>query len=268
MTQLKIATYNINSVRLRINRVLDFLHNDNIDVLCLQETKVEDHLFPKDAFINAGYTHLYYNGEKSYNGVAIISRIPLHTPDKQFFYNDHARHISAILPDGTHIHNFYIPAGGDEPDTEINPKFLHKLSYLACMKAFFKEHHTTSSPLIMVGDFNIAPFEHDVWSHKQLLKVVSHTPIEVETLADLQNDLQWIDVAREFVPESEKLYSWWSYRSKDWRKGNRGRRLDHIWATPPLKDKITDFSIYSDLRDGEKPSDHVPVCIHYRIDNA
>jgi len=258
---MRIATYNINSVRLRIERVLDLLKNSNIDVLCLQETKAENSKFPESRFIDNGYEYCAFNGEKSYNGVAIISRVPLTNINIQEFVNTHARHISTDLPDGTSIHNFYIPAGGDEPDRDINPKFAHKLDYVDSMTEYFKSNHDENSKLIIVGDFNIAPYEHDVWSHKQLLKVVSHTPIEVEKLNSLKESINWIDVAREYIPESEKLYSWWSYRNKDWRKSNRGRRLDHIWVTNPLKPKLSKFEILSDLRNGEKPSDHVPVII-------
>ena len=261
---MKIATYNINSVRLRIERVLDLLSKHEIDILCLQETKAEDCKFPESKFIDNGYEYCYFNGEKSYNGVAIISKTPLNDIKKHQFVNSHARHISGTIADGTEIHNFYIPAGGDEPDRDINPKFAHKLDYLDCMTDYFESNYTNDNNLIIVGDFNIAPYENDVWSHKQLLKVVSHTPIEVDKLNKLKESINWIDVAREYIPESEKCYSWWSYRNKDWRKSNRGRRLDHIWVTTPLKTQLSNFEILNDLRDGEKPSDHVPVIIELK----
>lgn len=265
MNQITLSTYNINSVRLRLQRVKNHLIEQKVDILCLQETKVTDNLFPTAEFNALGYDHIYMNGEKSYNGVAIISRIPLSDCTKEFFCNDHARHISARLNNGTEIHNIYIPAGGDEPDPTINPKFAHKLDYLGALKNYFTTNYNKTAPLIMVGDFNIAPYEHDVWSHKQLLKVVSHTPIEIERLEAMRQSLDWIDVSRQFIPEDQKLYSWWSYRNRDWRKSNRGRRLDHIWVTPPLKDKIDDFAIHTDLRDGEKPSDHVPITLNIAL---
>jgi len=255
---IKISTYNINSVRLRVERVKNLLIGENIDILCLQETKTEDKHFPKEFFKDLGYES-YYSGEKSYNGVAILSKIPLEGIKTEEFINDHKRHISAFTPDGTEIHNFYIPAGGDEPNIDTNPKFKHKLDFCDNMSDFFTKNHKPSDKLIIVGDFNIAPYENDVWSHKQLLKTISHTPIEVEKLNNLKSSINWIDIAREFIPESEKLYSWWSYRNKDWRKSNRGRRLDHIWVTEPLKNNVKSFNILNDLRDGEKPSDHVPV---------
>ena len=115
--------------------------------------------------------------------------------------------------------------------------------------------------MILVGDLNIAPLEHDVWSHKQLLKIVSHTPIEVEKLTAMQNSIGWVDAMRHFVPADEKLYTWWSYRNNDWRATNRGRRLDHIWVTPPLAGSLKGMQIAQETRDWAPPSDHVPVIV-------
>ncbi len=258
---MRVATWNINSVRLRIGLLQDLMDEEKPDVICLQETKTPDEHFPVDAIKQAGYAHIHFNGMKGYNGVAILSRTPFTEPK---IYNrvgrEDCRHISVRFPD-FEIHNFYIPAGGDEPNREINEKFAHKLDFVDEMRDFFDENHTKDTPLIAVGDFNIAPLEHDVWSHKQLLKVVSHTPIEVEKLTAMQTALGWVDAVRNFVPEDEKCYSWWSYRNRDWKKSNRGRRLDHIWVTAPLKDKLTDYKIMSHVRDWEKPSDHAPVLI-------
>ncbi len=262
---MKIATWNINSVRLRREIVSKFLLENNIDILCLQETKTEDATYPKEFFDDIGYGHQHFSGQKSYNGVAIISKIPFETQDIIGHINDDKRDISVSFQlendEIVELHNFYIPAGGDEPDVDINPKFKHKLEYIDSVKNWFKKNRTPKNNIIIVGDFNIAPYEHDVWSHKQLLKIVSHTPIEVEKLNDMKSSIGFVDVAREFILESQKLYSWWSYRNRDWRKSNRGRRLDHIWVTEPLKSKVKNFEITTDLRDWEKPSDHVPVII-------
>jgi len=262
---LKIATWNINSVRLRIDLVKNILKNQDIDILCLQETKVVDDLFPIKDLEKIGYKHSYFSGEKSYNGVAIISKKPLSGITTHNFINEQKRHISAILPDGTELHNFYIPAGGDEPDPKINPKFKHKLDFCDEMARFFKKERSKFDKIIIVGDFNIAPLEHDVWSHKQLLKIVSHTPVEIEKMKNLKKTLEWIDTSREFVSIDKKLYSWWSYRNRDWRKSNRGRRLDHIWITSPLKKHLKDAYILTDERDRKKPSDHVPVIMEIDI---
>lgn len=258
---MKIATWNINSVRLRAPLVLDFIGEATPDVICLQETKTPDEHFPAQTFIDAGYEHLHFNGMKGYNGVAIISKIPFENPK---IYNrvskDDSRHISVKFPK-LELHNIYIPAGGDEPDREINEKFGHKLDFVDELSAFFKDNYTANDNLMVVGDFNIAPLEHDVWSHKQLLKVVSHTPIEVEKLDGMQRSLNWVDTSRHFIPEDEKCYTWWSYRNRDWQKSNRGRRLDHIWVTPPLQNTLKAHDIPSHFRDKEKPSDHVPILI-------
>ncbi len=257
---MKIASWNINSVRLRLARVLALLEAQNLDVLCLQETKVEDHLFPREAFEKAGYRHVHFSGEKSYNGVAIISRVPCTPLDTLALVNNDSRHIAVQLEQGIALHNFYVPAGGDEPDPEANPKFAHKLAYVEAMTEWAGTQNP-ADPLVLVGDLNIAPLPNDVWSHKQLLNVVSHTPAETKRLEALKQRLDFVDAARHFTPEEERLYSWWSYRNRDWRKSNRGRRLDHIWTTPALTSSLAACEILRDARDGEKPSDHVPVIV-------
>jgi len=260
---MRIATWNINSVRLRAETVKKFLLEHDIDILCLQETKVVDELFPKDFFEAAGYKHLLFSGEKSYNGVAIISRQKLEPDRKLEVVNKDKRHISAKVTIGkkkVELHNIYIPAGGDIPDPKLNSKFEHKLNYNKELAKWFAGN-SKKEEIIVVGDFNIAPYEHDVWSHKQLLTVVSHTPIEVELLEKFRQSRDFVDIARQFIPHTEKLYSWWSYRNQDWRKSNRGRRLDHIWATEGTAGKIKKFEIIKDARDYTQPSDHVPVIV-------
>ncbi len=261
---MKLATFNINSVRLRLNLALRILQHYDLDVLCLQETKTVDDTFPYKAFKNVGYPYIFHRGEKSYNGVAIISRLPMEESERLLFVNNHARHIATKFENNIELHNFYVPAGGDEPDVIINPKFRHKLDYVQAMEQWFQANRGSDHPMILVGDLNIAPLEEDVWSHKQLLKVVSHTPIEVEHFNRLQSSLKWVDVPRHFIPPTEKLYSWWSYRNRDWQKSNRGRRLDHIWVTPALQDNIGRAWIDPHWRSEEKPSDHVPVLLELK----
>ena len=265
---MKITTWNINSVRLRIDLVKRFLEMHAPDVLCLQEIKCTEDQFPAKAFAELGYTHQAVNGQKGYHGVATVSRAPLEKIEKREFCEmGDARHVSALLPGGARLHNFYIPSGGDEPDPVANDKFDHKLKFMTELTDWFSGMRQKKSLRhIMVGDFNVAPLPSDVWSHKQLLKVVSHTPIEVERLEGVQKSLEWLDVARELIPEPERLYTWWSYRARDWRKSNRGRRLDHIWVTPALRDEALSggadaFEIHYDARDWEKPSDHAPVSL-------
>ncbi len=261
---MKLATWNINSVRLRIDLVREFLEDVRPDVLCLQEIKVTNELFPRDAFIDMGYPHLAVNGQKGYHGVATISRIPLKKQTVREFCNKgDTRHISVTLEDDTEIHNFYVPAGGDEPNPDVNDKFQHKLDFLDEMTRWMKAWKLKDKARrVMVGDLNIAPLEHDVWSHKQLLKVVSHTPVEVERLDAVLKAGKWHDPVRHEQPEPEKLYSWWSYRAKDWEAANRGRRLDHIWVSPSLADKTSGTEILRDWRGKVKPSDHCPIVAH------
>ncbi len=258
---IKLATWNINSVRLRIDLVRSFLEDVQPDVLCLQEIKVANELFPRDAFVEAGYPHLAINGQKAYHGVATISRIPFKKEAaREFCAKGDTRHVSVTLEDDTEIHNFYVPAGGDEPDPAVNDKFQHKLDFLDEMTGWMKGWKLKDKARrVMVGDLNIAPLEHDVWSHKQLLKVVSHTPVEVERLDNVFKAGKWHDPVRHAQPEPEKLYSWWSYRAKDWAEADRGRRLDHIWVSPALADKTHGTEILRDWRGKEKPSDHCPI---------
>ena len=262
---LSIATWNINSVRLRSGLVEKLLTEHEPDILCLQEIKCMNDQFPAKVFNKLGYVYQAVHGQKGYHGVATVSKRPLSEINSVDYVSmGDTRHIATCFTAGgkmINLHNFYVPAGGDEPDPAINDKFAHKLDFVDEMTGWFKSHYDAQTPLIAVGDFNIAPYEHDVWSHKQLLNVVSHTPVEVEKLNRMKASLDWTDSSRAFVPEEEKCYTWWSYRNRDWKKSNRGRRLDHIWVTPPLKDKLINHKILREARDWDKPSDHVPLMV-------
>jgi exodeoxyribonuclease-3 len=258
---MNIVSWNINSLRLRLPLLKKFIEEANPDVICLQEIKVSDEHFPHLDVRALGFEFVEFSGEKSYNGVAILSKFPLTKIEKIDIENyGHKRHISAALQTKqgeVFLHNFYVPAGGDIADILLNPKFDHKLKFIDWMSKYFAPQK--DKKIIIVGDMNIAPLEHDVWSHKQLLKIVSHTPIEVEKMTNLQKTLNWIDTHRHFVDANEKLYSWWSYRAQDALGANKGRRLDHIWATPNLKNQIKSMKIYRDFRGENQPSDHVPI---------
>ena len=257
---MRIATWNINSIRLRIQLVIDFIKEYDIDVLCLQETKTEDQFFPSGAFAEVGWPHQEFRGEKCYNGVAIIAREPLRdSQHNSWAGKTDCRHISAVAANGVRIDNFYVPAGGDVADPDENPKFAHKLKFIDDMT----KHFLTNRPKrqILVGDLNIAPLAEDVWSSKQLLKVVSHTPVETDAFKKMIVDGGWHDAVRGYFGAHAKLYSWWSYRARDWAASDRGRRLDHILVSHDLADSVKDVSIYRALRSAKKPSDHVPVVI-------
>ena len=256
---MKIVTWNINSIRLRIDLIAKLAREEDPDLILLQETKVENISFPEEACRNLGFDHLFFDGEKSYNGVAILSKIPFDSQFSLKFYNEHKRHVAVKIKD-IEVHNFYIPSGGDIPDTEINNKFLHKLEYLKELKEWFRlNRETNRDKIILAGDLNIAPLEHDVWSSRQLRNEVSHTDVERKLMMDIIKDFSWQDIGRNFVPKEQKLYSWWSYRNRDWSKSNRGRRLDHIWLSEALAGQCREFSILKEARSYARPSDHVPV---------
>lgn len=260
-----IATWNINSVRLRLPLVERLLRDHAPDVLCLQETKCPNDQFPEKAFRALGYEHIALHGQKGYHGVATISRVPFEDIVRQDFCAvGDARHLSTRLVAGDRrirIHNLYVPAGGDEPDPAINPKFRHKLDFVEELRLMNAEAEPGVSALL-VGDLNIAPLEADVWSHKQLLKVVSHTPIETEGLLRAQGEGNWTDMMRRHVPEGE-LFTWWSYRNRDWTISNRGRRLDHVWGSHDLAPQLETVEVLSEARSWDRPSDHVPVIARF-----
>ncbi len=258
-----LATWNINSVRLRADLVLKLMAEEAPDVLCLQECKSPVDKIPMEAFAAVGYGHVVARGQKGYNGVAILSKLPMQEVGAHDFAAlGHARHIAGRLENGVTVHNFYVPAGGDVPDREVNEKFGQKLDYLTDMRDWFRDNRPEKA--ILVGDLNIAPREDDVWDHKKLLKVVSHTPIEVDHLADTQEAGGWVDVTRRDIPDG-RLYSWWSYRARDWDAADKGRRLDHVWASPDIANAAHSSRILRDARGWEKPSDHAPVFARFDL---
>ena len=252
-----LATWNINSVRLREALVSRLMTEETPDVLCLQECKCPVDLIPLEGFRALGYNHVVARGQKGYNGVAILSKLPISDAGGHDVATwGHARHVAARLDNGVTIHNFYVPAGGDIPDREQNLKFGQKLDFLTHMRDHF--HGEKPEMAVLVGDLNIAPREVDVWDHKALLKIVSHTPVEVDHLGQVMDSGNWQDITRKDIPEG-RLYSWWSYRSPDWHNADKGRRLDHVWATPDIANAAHSSRILRPVRGWEQPSDHVPV---------
>jgi exodeoxyribonuclease-3 len=258
-----IATWNINSVRLREPIVTRLMAEEAPDVLCLQECKCLAEQIPAEAFEQLGYRWRVASGQKSYNGVAILSKRPIFPAGSvDFAALGHARHVAARLDDGTVIHNLYVPAGGDIPDRDQNVKFGQKLDFLTHLRDWF--HTERPQRAILVGDLNIAPREDDVWNHKALLKIVSHTPVEVEHLGQAQEAGRWVDITRKDIPDG-RLYSWWSYRAPDWDSADKGRRLDHIWATPDIAGAGHGSRILRAARGWDQPSDHVPVLASFDL---
>ncbi|WP_188053291.1 exodeoxyribonuclease III [Sphingosinithalassobacter sp. CS137] len=260
---IKIASWNINSVRFRIGIVERFLTEESPDILCLQETKVIDGDFPAAAFRELGYEHIVVHGQRMHHGVAIVSRVPLTEDDRlDWQANGEARHVGVRLANGLRLENVYVPAGGDVPDREANPKFGQKLDFIERMTRWSE---ALKVPTLLVGDFNIAPLECDVWNHKALLDVVSHTPIEVEALGRMQAAHDWVDLGRRFIPAPERCFTWWSYRAKDWAASDRGRRLDHMWASREVAAAATGHKVHESCRSWLKPSDHVPLVTEFAL---
>jgi len=264
--RVAISTWNINSVRIRVDLVARFLLQAGPDTLCLQEIKCPTELFPREAFARLGYPYQAVFGQKGYHGVAVLSRRPF---DQVFSWGfcgrGDGRHVAVRFAEpgllGLTLHNLYVPAGGDVPDPELNDKFAHKLAFVDEMAERFAAGAREPGPAVLVGDLNIAPLENDVWSHRQLLKVVSHTPVEVAGLSRVLEAGGWIDTARALIPAREKAYTWWSYRSPDWASADKGRRLDHIWISPDLEPALAGIGVCREARGWERPSDHVPATV-------
>lgn len=261
---MKLVTWNINSVRLRLDQLRLLSETVAPDVVCLQETKVRDALFPLEDIRSLGFSYVHFRGEKSYNGVCILSKRPfVETFALSWCGREDKRHVGVCFEDGLELHNFYIPAGGDEPDAAKNPKFAHKLQFLDEMTDWCRRQHleNPNSKRIMVGDFNIAPLETDVWDHKKLKNIITHTQTERDRLNALQQSADWVDAMRTHIPPDEKCFTWWSYRARDWKAANKGRRLDHVWVSPALGSQTVRAKVLLELRGLEKPSDHAPVLV-------
>jgi exodeoxyribonuclease-3 len=257
---MKLVSWNINSVRLRIDQVIRFLYDEKPDVLALQEIKCQTHEFPKQPFIDAGYSHFHICGQKGWHGVALVSKHPFEILETPTHCKRGEARAQAINIEGITVWNFYIPAGGDTPDRVENIKFDHKLEFYERLTQDLKawDHQ---KPLILMGDLNIAPGEFDVWNHRHMLKVVSHTPIELETFGAMVTAGQFFDPFRVSYPNPQKIFSWWSYRSADFRVSNRGLRLDHILLNPRAHQLYPKSKaiIFDAIREWKQPSDHAPI---------
>lgn len=259
---LRIASWNINSVRTRIGLLARVVKAWKPDVMCLQEIKCAPEDFPQKACEQMGFSHQFIRGVRGQGGVAILSRSPfISTGGLDWCGRTDGRHAIATIEGDIEIHAFYVPAGVPIPDPELNPKFAHKLQFLDDMAIWSRKLAKTPAKRILVGDLNVAPLPNDVWSHKQVLKDVSHTPAETTRLDKVLKAGKWVDAERHFVPEDQPLFTWWSYRAHDWKAINRGRRLDHVWVSPALKPALRSMAILREARDWPNPSDHAPVMI-------
>jgi len=268
MSSFVLATWNVNSIRIRLDILAKLVKEYAPDVICLQEVKAKEEDFPFEAIELLGYKSVALYGMAGYNGVAILAKSALKNICKRDWVGKKdARHIAATIFDDIEINNIYVPAGGDIPDPVVNISFAHKLCFMDDIAEYYEQNRADlkNKKMILCGDFNVAPKENDVWNHKQLLKIVSHTPIEIERLTRMFNSLDFVDAIRKFYPEKEKIFSWWSYRNPNWQKNDKGRRLDHIWVTQNLEERLVSVKILKEFRLLERPSDHVPVLVELKL---
>lgn len=258
--RLSVVSWNVNSVRLRIDQIARFLQQADADVVCLQEIKCQSPEFPHQVFADLGYPHILVTGQKGWHGVALVSRYPFDTLETPAHCRRSEARCQAISINGVELWNFYIPAGGDVPDRALNDKFDHKLEFYERLTRAL-DTYPKDKPLLIAGDLNIAPGEFDVWSHRQMLKIVSHTPAELEAFGNFVTAGNLHDPFRDAYPDPEKIFTWWSYRAADFRKSNRGLRLDHILLNPALRSQAASVSavIHDTVREWERPSDHAPI---------
>jgi len=257
---MRVATFNVNSIRIRLHCLERLAAEAAPDVICLQETKVPDADFPYAEAERLGYPHVAVRGEKSYNGVAVLSKQPFEAEERwDWWGKSDSRHLKLLFPDAFELHVFYVPSGGPDPDPEKNPKFAHKLGFLDEMTAWARDDRVADRKVAILGDFNVAPLETDVWNHKKIKRQVGHTPLESEKMATLLDAGGFVDVGRHFVPPEEFLFTWWGYRHPQSFQKNYGWRLDHLWITPPLARHLQGHEVLASARAWERPSDHVPV---------
>ncbi|MGB3574382.1 MAG: exodeoxyribonuclease III [Phormidesmis sp.] len=261
---MKVTSWNVNSIRTRLEHVTQWLQSNGVDVLCLQETKVIDKDFPEQAFTDIGY-HAYFYGQKSYNGVALISKEPLSDVQMGFSavidqdtvgdLDDQKRVISGMIGD-VRVVNLYVPNGsaiGSE-------KYAYKLSWLALLKQYLSLQLAAHSKLNVCGDFNIALENKDIYTDKSRDKHIMSSPVERETLRDVLS-IGLSDAFRKFTAAGGH-FSWWDYRTNSFAR-NTGWRIDHHYLSPELYDQATSCTIDTAPRALERPSDHTPVTVEY-----
>ena len=259
---MRIATWNVNSVRTRLDQVCAWLQREQPEVLCLQETKVADDLFPREAFTELGY-QLAISGQKAYNGVAIASRLPLEDVQIGFAavvgdaaapFVEQKRVISALV-DGIRVLNLYVPNGS----SLSSDKYSYKLAWLSCLQDYVKHVLEQGDPLCMVGDFNIGPEARDIHDPERLSGGIMASEAERHALqAVLGTELQ--DAFRQFEGGSGH-WSWWDYRTGAWER-NQGWRIDHIYLCEQLQGCATGCRIDQQVRGNQQPSDHAPVVVN------
>lgn len=261
---MKIATWNVNSIRTRLTHVTQWLQENPIELLCVQETKVVDDQFPHEAFAEIGY-QTYVYGQKSYNGVALISRCPLEavslgfgavlSADQVGDLDDQKRVISGVI-DGVRVVNLYVP-NGSAIDSD---KYVYKLRWLKVLRDYLETLLQQSPNLLVCGDFNIALEDIDIHDPKNRAKQVMATDAERDALRHVL-EIGLSDVFRKFTPDGGQ-FSWWDYRTGAFRR-NAGWRIDHHYVTQELYDRARSCTIDVEPRKLTQPSDHTPVIVEF-----
>jgi exodeoxyribonuclease-3 len=261
---MRIASWNVNSVRTRLEQVLAWLREERPEVLCLQETKVDDPLFPHQPFAELGYS-ASISGQKAYNGVALLSRRPLEdvrigfsgllTDDAEAARLDDQKRVISARLDGLRILNLYVPNG-----SSLNSdKYTYKLQWLECLSRYLAAQAAQGEPLVMLGDFNIGPEDRDLPNPERQTGGIMASAAERQALSKVLGD-RLHDVFRVFEPESGH-WSWWDYRSGAWER-DQGWRIDHIYLEAELLELATGCLIHKATRGNAQPSDHVPVVVN------
>lgn len=254
---LTLVTWNVNSLRARLETVTRWLQEYRPDVACLQETKVADEQFPREPLEALGY-QIAMHGQRTYNGVAILSRLPLVdvAPGFDGKGGDEQKRLIAATMDGIRVVNAYIP-NGQEVGSE---KFAYKLDFFKQLKRYFDRHHTPKEPVVLVGDFNVAPAPEDVFDHEEMDGQVCYHPDERKALEKLRS-WGFVDQFRRLHPEPG-YYTWWDYRQASFQR-DRGLRIDHVWTSPALTPRTEACWIDRDERARDKASDHAPVVVTF-----
>ena len=251
--EFSIATWNVNSIRARMELLLEWLLESSVDVVCLQETKVKDDEFPIEEFKEMGY-HIAVKGQKAYNGVCILSRYPFKEIKKDFDEIEHGqKRILQVSIEDITIINAYFPQG-KIPESEY---FYYKIDFIEGLRLYLdKNFNPMEDKVILLGDFNVAPDEIDVYDADALRNTIGFHEREREALSYLR-EWGFVDLFRE-KNESLIEYTWWDYRNASFRR-NMGMRVDHIWASEKLAKRCITCTIAREMRGMPKPSDHVPV---------
>jgi exodeoxyribonuclease-3 len=257
----KLASWNVNSLKVRFDQVMGWLESSQVEVLAMQETKLLNENFPTAAFIERGY-HVVFSGQKTYNGVAIVSRHPLTEVITDIpGLEDPQRRILAATVAGIRLINLYVPNGAEL----ISDKYQYKLNWLEKVTAFIQQQLILYPQLAVVGDFNIAPEDRDVHDPAEWVGCVLVSPAERQAFISLLS-LGLHDSFRNFEQE-EKIFSWWDYRAGGFRR-NRGLRIDHILLSEQLNVLCRQSKIDKEPRKVERPSDHAPVWVELELQNT